>query len=600
MSGDLDGAEKAYQTAAASGESTSQTHLGLGLIDLDRDQPDAAVTHFKQAAAADPGNIEVLTALGIALAQAGHPAKAATVLVETVSRAPSSVEPRLHLARAFLDLDRSDDALHVLKESAVAFPGSAEVWRLKGGVERRVNQNGEAHTSLTQALVLAPKDTAVLNDLGVLCRALGKYSDAESHYRAALAIDPDASLTHANLGNVLERLNRLDEAEDSLRRAYELNPEAPDTAYNLAAVLTKLERPDEALPLLERIVDNNPDRWDTWTNLGVARMDTGDLDGAEVALRQSLALRPENPEAHYNLAWLLLLGGQHAEGWTELEWRWQLPEFSSLKKSFDCPTWDGEPLGDRTLLVHAEQGFGDAIQFARFIAEIPKENGTVILDCHPPLARLLKGVLGIDRVIPTGESLPRFDTHIPLLSLPKLLAYRGERSAQSSGYLPAQTVTPQTTLPNSSKRKIGLVWAGAPENKIDRRRQVAIENFLPLFEETDADFIGLQVGPRSRDGEIFPAGRLTYSCDGVVADFCDTAAIVGQLDLVIGVDTATIHLSGALGIPTWVLLPYMPDYRWGLGTPETAWYDSMRLFRQPERGNWASVIGDICNALRSW
>ena len=600
MSGDLDGAESAYQAAATAGESAGQTHLGLGVIDLARNRPDSAVTQFKLAVAADPENADILTALGVALGQAGYPAKAATVLAETVKRVPNAVEPRLHLARAFVELQRLDDALHVLNETAAALPDSAEVWRLKGNVERQATQHQQAHDSLTRALALDPEDAAILNDLGVLCRALGKYDEAERHYRAALSIDSDASLTYANLGNVLERLGRMEEAEASLRRAVDLNPEAPDTAYNLAAVLTKLERPDDALPLLEQIVRDYPNRWDAWTNLGVARMDTGDVVGAEGALRQSLVLNPENPEAHYNLAWLLLLTNQHTEGWAELEWRWHLPEFSSLKRSFDKPAWEGDPLGDRTLLVHAEQGFGDAIQFARFINEIPKGNGSIILDCHPPLARLLSELQGVDQTIAIGEPLPDFDVHTSLLSLPRLLAYTGERSDQSAGYLPGRAAKPQTTLPGSGTRKIGLVWAGAPENKIDRRRQIAIESFLPLFDATDADFIGLQVGPRSRDADEFPEGRLTFSCESMVEDFSDTAAVIDQLDLVIGVDTAVIHLSGALGVPTWVLLPHMPDYRWGLGSRETPWYDAMHLFRQHERGDWASVIDDICAALRSW
>lgn len=601
LSGDHDGALAAYSQALAKGEPASESYLGMGLVDMECGRIASAIAHLKTAVAADPNNENTLTALGAAFIQDGSYAKATTVLAEAVKRAPNNIETRHQLARAFTELERFEDALHVLGKTVATFPNSAESWRWKGNVERRSNLLEEAYESLERAAGLTPDDAAVLNDWGVICRARGHYAEAETLYRRSLSHNPQLAVAHANLGNTLELLERAEEAEQSMRTAFKLDPTAPDTAYNLAAVLVKLEKPSEALRLLEPFIEEHPHRWDGWTNLGIARMDTGDLAGAEAALRQSIVIKPNNPEAHYSLAWLLLLSDKHEEGWAELKWRWQLPDFSPATPFTDSPAWSGAPLKSQSLLVRAEQGLGDAIQFARFIADIPKQDGRITLQCHAPVVPLLSDLDGIDTVVALSEVTPPCDLHIPLMSLPNILGYKGERTRHSAGYLkPTEPVPPLLRVPENNRKKIGLVWAGAPDNKIDRRRRIDINLFLPIFSATEANFVSLQVGPQNAISGVFPQDRVIFSCDGIVKDFQDTATVIGQLDLVIGVDTSVIHLSGALGIPTWVLLPFMPDYRWGLGGQSTAWYDSVQLFRQPQQGSWSAVINDICEALRSW
>lgn len=601
LAGDLDAAAQSYEASLVAGADESQCRLGLGLIAIDQKRHDDAITHLKGAASADPSNINALTALGAAFTMAGTPAKAATILVEAVRRAPGILEQRLHLIEAFAKLNRFDDALAVLADSIGPFAKEAALWRLKGKVERQAGQPDNAYQSFLELAGLEPDNPNTLNDLGVTCRALGHYEDAECYYRQAIALAPDLAVAHANLGNILDLQGELYAAEDALRKSVGLTPDNPDFAYNLAAVLSKLERPDEAIPLLQQVTVSAPERWDAWTNLGVARLDCGDLAGAETDLRKALEVNPDNPEAHYNLAWLLLLTDRHADGWKELEWRWQLEDFSSHQRTFSYPRWTGEPLGARTLLLHAEQGFGDTIQFCRFTASIPKQKGRVILECQPALSPLLNNLEGVDVIVSAGNTLPEADAHAPLLSLPHLLGHDGAHQSDSSGYLTAEA--PQSAalqLPKTGRRRIGLVWAGSPDNKIERRRHVDVDMFTSLFDSTDADFINLQIGPRSAEVEHLPQERLTFTCEGLVKDFADTATVIDQLDLVIGVDTAVMHLTGAMGKPGWILLPYMPDYRWGLGRNTTPWYDSVRLFRQPKRGDWSAVFSDVCAALRSW
>lgn len=599
--GDLAGATEAFHAALLNGGDESQCQLGLGLIAIDQGQSDKAIAHLKAALAANPENGAALTALGAAFIQADLPAKAATVLMETVRKHPHVLDTRLYLARAFNALGRFTDALSVIRVSLESFQNAEQLWRLKGETERRAGQTEQAYDSFLRLHDLSPEDANTLNDLGVICRALGRYQDAEQYYRQAIDRNPNLAVAHANLGNVLELQDQTEAAQESLRTALKLKPDDYDAAYNLAAVLSKLERPDAATPLLESVTEAAPERWDAWTNLGVARLDCGDLASAESALRQALEVNPDNPEAHYNLAWLLLLTDRHAEGWRELEWRWQLEEFSSHRRSFDCPLWTGEPLRDRTLLLHAEQGFGDTLQFCRFAASIPKQGGRIILECQSALVSLLGQISGIDGIVQAGSALPPADIHAPLLSLPNLVNYDGTRTTESAGYLKAPaSPSPDLIVPDNGKPRIGLVWAGSPDNKIERRRHIDVGLFTPLFEAVDADFISLQTGPRSTDFSHHLEDLFTFACESAVGDFSDTATVINQLDLVIGVDTAVMHLTGALGKPGWILLPFMPDYRWGLGRNTTPWYDSLQLFRQPERGEWSTVITDVCAALRSW
>ncbi len=564
MSGDLEAAKQAYAAALASGGSLDLCNLGLGLIALDRQELDDAIRHLTVAAQSE-----------------------------------DSVEARIALSLALTKADRFEEALIILEKTAALFPNDSAVWRLKGKTELKCARRTEALDSFLKAHALTPQDTNILNDLGVTCRALKRYADAESYYRQAITLNPSLSVAYANLGNVLELQDRSGEAEQALRAALKLNPRDQDAAYNLATLLIKLERPQEAGPVLESLLSTHPKRWDALTNLAVCKLHVGDLKGAETDLNRALKMNPDNTEAHYNLAWLLLLTGRHQQGWQELEWRWNLDEFS--KRAFSIPAWSGEPLKGRTLLLHAEQGLGDTIQFSRFISDIPKGNGRIVLECQPPLVDLLKDLPGLDGIVPAGTTLPPADVHTPLLSLPRVLGYTGARTAASLGYLSAPSHRPHAlTLADSGKRRIGVVWAGSPDNKIEGRRKVSIESFLSLFDSTDADFVALQVGPRGKDIAAFPDHRIIFQCENKVRTFADTATVVDQLDLVIGVDTSVIHLSAAMGKPTWVLLPFMPDYRWGLGAETTPWYDSMRLFRQTERGDWRAVFRQIGQALRSW
>jgi tetratricopeptide (TPR) repeat protein len=597
QAGRLGEASRVYQRILAHAPQTVEALHGLGLITMDLGQTDRALPLLGQCAMAAPGNGLYRMSFGLALLRHGRPEQAATEFLAAAKSAPQSAEPRLFLARALGALTRWAQAHDVLIGLSQAFPDRADVWSAKGNAERVLLKPADAEKSLRRALMLAPGDPDTLNNLGVVVRSLGRTEEAIGYYREALVRAPDRALVHANLGNALTELGHTAMAEHHLRRAVALDPASYQGHYNLAAYLTREERPDDAIPHYRTAAQLAPQDASIWTNLGVALLDSGDPRGAEEAYRRAIALQPDNSEAHYNLAWVLLLTGQWPEGWREYEWRWKLDNFSSRRRRFTQPLWDGKPLAG-TLLLHAEQGLGDAIQFVRFAMQAQPLCTRVVVECPRVLKRLFADFLGPDDVIATGESLPAFAAHAPFMSLPHIFGLTLEKLSPGRPYLKAPPVMPDLELPqHTGRKKIGVVWAGSPDNKIDRRRTIPARLFHDLVSTTDADFVSLQVGPRAGEISDLPAEKIVFTCDGRVRDFSETAVIVSQLDLVVGVDTAVMHLAAAMGKPTWMLVPFMPDYRWLLHRPDTQWYPSIQLFRQEKMENWDNVIGRMAKVL---
>jgi tetratricopeptide (TPR) repeat protein len=597
--GRLTEASALYQRILAARPDSIEALHGLGLITLDLGQADRALPLLTRCAAAAPKNGMYRASLGLALLRQGKTEQAAAYLLEAANLSPRDLEPRLYLARALGVLGRWTQALDVLSASAALFAGRAEVWAAKGNTERVLLRHAAAESSLRKALALAPRDPDVLNNLGVVVRAQGRTEEAIGYYGEALARAPDRALIHANMGNALTHLDRGALAETHLRRAVELEPAMIEARSNLAAYLTKSERPAEAVPHYRAVLATEPKNVDAWTNLGVTLLDTGEIAEAEQCYRRAIALRPDNAEARYNLAWLLLLTGQWREGWREYEWRWKLHHFSSRKRTFPQPLWEGDTLSG-TVLLHAEQGLGDAIQFVRYAALVKTCCARVVIECPRPLVALFQSMAVSDLVIAAGDALPAFDAHAPFMSLPRIFATTPETVPPPARPRSPEVIADRLRLPSTGKRRIGLVWAGSADNKIDRRRTVAAKLLAPLVSGTDADVVSLQVGPRAGEISDLPADRIIFSCEGRVTDFADTAAVISQLDLIVGVDTVVMHLAGTLGKPTWMLVPFSPDYRWLLGRDNTPWYASIRLFRQEKSGDWQGVLARVAAALTNW
>ena len=592
-------AHDTYQRVLAVDPHETDAIHGLALLAVDAGRAADAIPLLARCVSLKPNNLLYHISLGVALLAKGDAEDAAAHLLEVANQAPHLAEPRLHLARALGALGRWSQAMDIMRDTAVRFPDRADVWVARGNVQRGAKRPKMAEQSYHRALELKPLDADILNNIGVVLRASGRTEEALDRYRQALALDPENASIHANFGNALAELGQMAEAEMHLRRAMALNPSSLDARCALAIFLTALEKPHEAIRQFRNVLARAPENIDAWANLGVATLATGDTAEAERCYRQAIALDPHHAEAHYNLAWTLLLTGRWAEGWEEYEWRWRMPTFSSRRRDFAEPLWDGSPIIDGALLLHAEQGLGDAIQFVRYALEAKKLCSSVIIECAPSLVALFQNAKIADRVVVGGEPLPPFTAHAPLMSLPRIFATTPSNVPHTRAYLPTPShIAPHLKLPERKRRlRIGIVWAGSADNKIDRRRSMPAALFAEMVSAADADFVSLQVGTRANE---LHDEKIVFAAEGAVKDFADTAALIAQLDLVIGVDTAVLHLAAAMGKPAWMLLPFMPDYRWLLNRVDSPWYEAIRLFRQPAPGDWKDVISRVLNALTDW
>lgn len=460
-------------------------------------------------------------------------------------------------ARAALQAGHPAEAEAACHSALALEPGLAEAWQLLGFLQHHRGDGAAGLASLQTALRLRPDFAPVHNDLGVVLRGLGRLAEAAASYQRALALAPDFADAHFNLGNTLKELGLLEEAVACFVRADALKPGLPDTPTNCGAALRDLNR----------------------------------LDDAARCYEEALRRQPDFPEARWNRGVLRLLRGDLAGGWDDYEWRWKVPGLLPPRRVFTVPEWDGSDLKGRAILLHAEQGFGDTIQFIRYAPVLAARGATVLLQCQPALTGLMASVSGISEVIPDGATLPAFDYHAPLLSLPRLCSTRLESVPCRVPYLEAEQGRVRLPPARAGRPlRVGFAWAGNPANGADRLRSMPLADWFPFFAEAPATFYSLQCGPRAAELAALPSGSAVVDLSPQLRDFTDTASAVAELDCVITVDTSVAHLAGALGRPVWTLLASAACWRWLLGRADSPWYPTMRLFRQPSRGDWRSVM----------
>ena len=336
--------------------------------------------------------------------------------------------------------------------------------------------------------------------------------------------------------------------------------------------------------------ENHVKRADRLFEKAMAAHRDGRLDEAIAGYVEALEINPESSRA-----WLMM--GELEKGFEEYEWRWRLAE--NPPRRFDKPAWSGAALDGRTILLHAEQGMGDSIQFARYAALVAARGGRVILECQAPLTALFESLDGVEQIVARDAALPAFDVHAPLLCLPRIFETDLDSIPESGAYLGADAARGKkfASLLDPERLNVGIVWAGKPSHRNDRNRSAGIEPFIDLLGIPGAAFHSLQVGPRAGDIGATRCAGLIRDHAPRLRDFADTAALVAALDLVISVDTSVCHLAGALGKPCWVVIPYTPDWRWLMQREDSPWYPSLRLFRQDSFGDWPGVFGRLGEAL---
>lgn len=467
--------------------------------------------------------------------------------------------------------------------------------------------------SATAAAAAAPSVDA-LAQRGLDAHRRGDVAAAERDYREALARDPGQPLALHYLGVVLYQKGQARDALPLLEYAVARVPQEAEFHNNLGLVLAALDRNDEAVAAHRAAIALRPGHVTAWNNLGLALQAMNRLPDAIDAYRHALAGDPGFAHAHWNLALALLADGDYAEGWREYEWRLRLPELGGNAPRPPAPRWFGEDLAGRSVLVTTEQGQGDAIQFIRFAKVLSGRGARVVVETQAPVARLLAtapGVAGIRALLPAdmseaSETCNRrpqvsFDYSIPLLSVPGVLGLGASDLACEVPYLrvdPARREASLAAIANAtgSVRRIGLAWAGSPHHANDRRRSIPLAALAPLLRLPGIAWYSLQKGAGVGEIATVPeASRLVSSELG--DDFGDTAALVDALDAVVSVDTSVAHLAGALGKPVYVLLPFAPDWRWGITGDRTPWYPTARLVRQPAVGDWDGAVAALAASL---
>lgn len=462
----------------------------------------------------------------------------------------------------------------------------------------------EAAECYRAALRSAPDDFDALNNLGAALADLGRLGEAVACYEQAIRIKPALPEAHYNLGNLFRLAGQAEHAVACYARALRLRPEFAEGHNNLGIVLRRLGRFSEAMTSLRRALELRPGYPAALVNLGLALADTGRFAEALIHYEEVLARDPAHADAHHNraLAWLTL--GEWERGWPEYHWRWRTAEFR--QPPYPQPVWDGSPLAGRTILLYTEQGSGDILQSVRFASAVKARGGTVVLAAPERLHPLLATAPGVDRLVPRDDPQPAGDVQHALMSLPARLGTTVNTTPAEVPYLhadPARRERWGAELRAIEGLKVGIAWRGSPNMlPYDLRRSIPLEQFEPLARVDGVRLVSLQVGAGAEElgslGGRFPVLDLAARFDESAGAFLDTAAVIEHLDLVVTCDTAIAHLAGTLGVPTWVALPSVPDWRWLLDGETTPWYPTVRLFRQPGADAWLDVFARMTAALR--
>jgi tetratricopeptide (TPR) repeat protein len=499
---------------------------------------------------------------------------------------------------------RLELALEVLPQAVSANPRDAAAHTHLSAALLLLNRNDEALASADRALTLKPKDTLTLNIRACVLGNLNRHQESLDACDRALKIKPDYVEVMVNRGNALAQLNRPEDALASFDRARRLKPDFVQAINNCANVLKQLKRFDEALQRYDEALKLWPDFAEAAYNRGVTLSDLGRPREALKSYLRALEIQPDYLDARCNLAFCRLQLGDFSQGWKDYEAQWQKSILAKRQPVMPQPRWMGvESIRGKTILLHADEGLGDTIQFSRYAKNAKARGARVVLMVQRPLLKLLADINGADKVVAKGGRVPKTDYHCPLMkaagafnadlkTIPADIPY-----VHSVPVLVARWRKRLGNKNQSTKLRIGLAWSGNPAHTNDSNRSLALSDILALL-KFDAEWVSLQKEVRSSDAAVLAQHPQIAHFGEQIKDFSDTAALVEHMDLVIAVDTSVAHLAGAMGKPVWILLPLNPDWRWLHKRDDSPWYPTARLFRQPVVGDWESVIVAVGKALK--
>lgn len=624
---------------------SAEAYCNRGSALVDQKQSAQALSDFDRAIGLKPDYAEAYCNRGAALIELGRHADAVASTEKAIALRPTYAEAHCNRGNALVGLERLEEAIAGYDRALALSPALAEAWlgranalaaqqrydsaidsygralAVKAGFVAawlgranalvNLGRYDEALGDYDRALTLSPEHDGIMVSRGNVLIELKRYDEADAAYRNALAIDPGKAGVWLGRGNLFYAIKRYEEATRSYDRALEIDPALAGAWLGRGNLYRELGRHDEALGAYQTALALNPRLAEAWVGRGVLHQELMQLDEAELAYDNAIAIKQTLADAQFNKALLLLLRGRYEEGWRLYESRWATRDQRQYRRRFPRPLWLGkESLRGRSLLLYAEQGLGDAIQFARYAEVVSELGGKVILEAPKALIGLLASLKGVTRLVEAGTSLPHFDYHCPLLSLPLAMGTTLSTIPSPDAYLNAdqrQCALWRDRLGQRDRPRIGVVWSSGfhpdqPELwRTNERRNIPLKDFAPL-RDTDAVFYSLQKGAGAEQLDDVKAANwdgpdiVDYTSD--LHDFADTAALMANLDLVISVDTASAHLAGALGRPVWVLSRFDADWRWGSSGIKTPWYASATVYRQTKPGDWTDIVQRVTADLK--
>ena len=556
----------------------------------------------EQALAIDAAHADALHLMGLLFLHAEQYSDAMAWIVRAIQRAPRP-EYLASFATALQRHGRFAEALNVLDNAIQLRPDDAALWRQQGDIRIQLGRLDQAVLSLQHALKLDPDHHDALYKAGAVLHNLGRNEEAMTYLDLSERLFPNHAPTLEARASTLYNLKRFAEAETEARRAHQLAPDNADTCNRLGLSLRRLGRNDEALTWFEKAIAIRPRFVDAFDNRLVALFNLHRFDEVFALSDQMKSLGLSNAVTEWNVTLAQLLTGDFESGWRGHHTRLKLP--SAKYPQFPRPMWLGDDsVEGKTILVAADEGLGDTIHFVRYVALLARRGARVLLAVQNPLHRLLSNLSGVSLCVPASDlsTLPDFDLHCPVSSLPLAFGTRLDTIPADTPYLPSPPDSLIQAWDNRlgprTKLRVGLVWSGDPGHVNDLTRSIPLRTLSRIF-DVDASFVSLQKAPRPDDAAVLRGRHDIVDLTADLTDFTETAALIACLDLVITVDTSVAHLAGALGRPTWILLPWTPDYRWLLGRDDSPWYPSVRLFRQSETLDYESVLDRVWEELRA-
>ncbi len=565
-------------------------------------RPTEAATLYGRILEADPEQPDAAQFLGVLHAQTGRPAEGARLLRRSLALRPDSAGAQSNLAGALQTMGDAAGAERGYARALRLDPLLADAHASRAGALHSLNRVAEAASSAQRALALVPALPDALVNLAESALAGRRAAEAERAARRAVALSPGLPAARMALGSACAAQKRSEEAETAYRAALALAPGYGAAWVNLGSLLAGQGRFEEAWEAFATAEERGAAGPSLWAARGGALLAMARPVEALADFDRVLEARPGDAGMRWNRGFTRLLAGDYAGGWPEFDWRRHDERAEPPWRRFAQPTWTGGDIAGRTILLYAEQGLGDTLQFVRYVPLVAERGARVILEVQRPLMSVLSGLPGVERLIARGDPLPDFDLECPLMSLPHAFGTTLDRVPTAIPYLrpdPRRAAAWSERMAEGEGLRVGLVWAGNPRFPGDALRSPRLAGLRPVLDVPGVRFFGLQKGPGREDLERVPTPSTFTDLGPDIADFADTAAIMTNLDLVISSCTGPAHLAGALGVPVWVVLPLSPDWRWLLGREDSPWYPTARLFRQTRVGDWAEVAGRVAGALRA-